>query len=234
MDYSGDLYNGKPLAEQAAEHILNHIIDHELDAGAKLPNEFELAQQLKVSRTTIREAIKSLESRKVVEIRRGAGTFVSERKGIADDPLGLAFVKNHKGLAMDLLSVRLMLEPQIARMAAENATKEQIEELRNQCGKVEQMILAGENHMEEDIKLHRMIAACSGNIVVEKLVPIINSSISVFVNITGGKLGMETIETHREVVDAIAEGDSEGAECAMNMHLIYNRRMIKGVSEEEG
>lgn len=233
MDYSGVLYNGKPLADQVAEHIFNHIIEHGLEPGAKLPNEFELGEQLGVSRTTIREAIKILVSRKVVEIRRGAGTFVSERQGIADDPLGLAFVKDHSNLAMDLLSVRLMLEPQIAKMAAEHATEEQIEGLRRQCDKVEELILSGVNHMEEDIILHRMIASCSQNVVVEKLVPIINSSIAVFVNITEGKLGQETIQTHRELVEAIAERDSEGAECAMTMHLIYNRRMIKQIQKNE-
>lgn len=229
MDYSGELYNGKPLAEQVAEHIQNHIIDNELEAGAKLPNEFELAQQLGVSRTTIREAIKILVSRNVVEIRRGSGTFVSNQKGITDDPLGLAFIKDRKGLAMDLLSVRLMMEPAIARMAAEHATEEQIQDLKAQCAKVEQMIIQGENHMEEDIKFHQMIASCSKNVVVEKLVPIINSSIAVFVNLTEGKLGMETIQTHREVVEAISQRDLEGAECAMTMHLIYNRRMIKAL-----
>lgn len=227
MKFHLELNNEKPLAEQVADYILNYIIDNNLEAGAKLPNEFELAKDIGVGRGTIREAIKTLVSKKILEIRRGAGTYVSECQGIADDPLGLAFVKDKNQLALDLLSVRLMLEPEIAMMAAQNATQIQIKALYIQCDRVERMILDGENHMEEDIILHRMIAGCSGNVVVEKLVPVINSSIAVFMDITSGRLGKETIKTHREVVDAIAEHDSEGAKCAMTMHLAYNRRVIK-------
>lgn len=226
-----ELYNGKPLAEQVADYILNFIVDSGLEAGAKLPNEFELAERTGVGRGTIREAVKILVSRNILEIRRGAGTYVSDRQGIVEDPLGLAFIKDKKHLAMDLLNVRLMLEPEIARMAAENATQEQKEALRKQCDKVEDIIYQGKNHMEEDVRLHEMIAACSGNQVMEKLVPVINSSIAVFVDVTNGRLRQETIETHREIVDAIVAGDGDGARCAMNMHLLYNRRAITAKEE---
>lgn len=226
METGLQAYNRKPLADQVADYILEYIISHELGIGAKLPNEFELAKGIGVGRSTVREAIKILVSRNIVNIRRGAGTFISEQQGMTEDPLGLAFVKDKNHLAMDLLSVRLMLEPEIARMAAEYATKEQVEALYHQCDKVEAMIGRGENHMQEDIALHRMIAACSGNVVVEKLVPVINSAIQVFVDITSGSLSNETIITHREVVDAIAVRDGETAKYSMEMHLLYNRRAI--------
>jgi len=222
-------YNKKPLAEQVAEHIMTGIIENGLEAGTKIPNEFELAQAIGVGRGTIREAIKILASRQVVEIRRGAGTFVSERQGMVDDPLGLAFLKDKTHLALDLLAVRMMLEPEIAAMAAQNASPEQIEELKKQRDRVEDFISRGENHTKEDILFHKQIAACSGNAVVEKLVPIINSSIALFVDITSSRLGKETIETHREIVDCISRRDPEGAKCAMGMHLTYNRKMIESL-----
>lgn len=227
-----EAYTKKPLAGQVAEHIMNGIIENGLEAGAKIPNEFELARAIGVGRGTIREAVKILASRHILEIRRGAGTFVSERQGIADDPLGLAFLKDKTHLALDLLSVRLMLEPEIAAMAAGNASLKQMEELKRQRDRVEDLINRGESHTEEDILFHKLIAACSGNAVVEKLVPIINSSIALFVDITSARLGKETIETHREIVDCIAERDSEGARCAMYMHLIYNRKMIKSLERD--
>ena len=105
MEQLTGIYNGKPLADQAADLIVNYIVDNNLEAGAKLPNEFELAKAIGVGRSTIREAVKILVSRNVLEIRRGAGTFVSEDQGVSDDPLGLAFVKDKEGLAMDLLSI---------------------------------------------------------------------------------------------------------------------------------
>lgn len=227
MSSALELYNGKPLAEQVADYILNYIIDNNLEIGAKIPNEFELGKMINVSRSTIREAIKILVSRQILEIRRGAGTFVSARQGITDDPLGLTFVKDKTKLAFDLIDVRLMLEPEIAMLAAKNASPEQIGEMRLQCDKVESLINADINHMEEDIRLHTLIAGCSGNGVVEKLIPVINSSISVSVDVTNRKLRQETIETHREIVDCIAARDAEGAKYAMYMHLIYNRRVFR-------
>lgn len=234
MNYQLENYHGVPLAQQVADHILNYIMENNLEVGAKIPNEFELAESIGVGRSTVREAIKILVSRKILEIRRGAGTYVSDRQGVADDPLGLLFVKDKARLARDLLNVRMMLEPEIAMMAADHATPEQVRALREQCDKVERLILQGENHMEEDIVFHRMIAACSGNVVVEKLVPVINSSIAVFVDVTNRQLRQETIETHREIVEAIAAKDSQGAKCAMNMHLIYNWRMIRKLEAEDG
>lgn len=68
--------NKKLLPQQVAEQIMNLIMDRELKSGDKLPNEFEMAQQLSVGRGTIREAVKILVSRNVLEIKRGRGTFV--------------------------------------------------------------------------------------------------------------------------------------------------------------
>ena len=215
------------LAEQVAEQILNEIMEKGLEVGAKIPNEFELAEEIGVGRGTIREAVKILASRQILTIRRGAGTFVSERQGIVDDPLGLAFLKDKTHLALDLLSVRLMLEPEIAALAALHAQPEQTEELKKRRDDVETLINRGEDHTQADILFHRQIAACSGNLVVEKLIPVINSSIPLFVDLTSARLKQETIDTHREITESILRRDPEGARCAMYMHLTVNRRMIK-------
>ena len=75
-------------------------------------------------------------------------------------------IRDRTKLALDLVSVRLMLEPEIAMMAARNATPEQIDAMREQCARVEELIEKDINHMDEDIRLHTMIARCSGNGVV--------------------------------------------------------------------
>jgi DNA-binding FadR family transcriptional regulator len=221
------------LAEQVAEQILNDIVEKGLEVGAKIPNEFELAEEIGVGRGTIREAVKILVSREILTIRRGAGTFVSERQGLLDDPLGLSLLKDKTNLALDLLSVRLMLEPEIAALAASNAKPEQLKELENLKDQVEELINRGEDHTHADILFHRQIAACSGNLVVEKLIPVINSSISLFVDLTNARLGQETIDTHREITDCIIRKDAEGARCAMYMHLTLNRRVIKSLEEQK-
>ena len=97
------------LAEQVADQINQVIIDQNINAGEKLPNEFELAARLNVGRGTIREAVKLLVARNCLEIRRGKGTFVVEKPGQIEDPLGFAYVKDKITLAIDLMELRLNL-----------------------------------------------------------------------------------------------------------------------------
>lgn len=222
----GQTEHKKSLAETVADNLIEYIVNNHLQAGDKIKNEFELASELGVGRGTVREAVKILVSRNILEIKRGYGTFVSGKQGIVEDPLGLMFIGDKSKLALDLLSVRFMIEPEIAGIAAQNASIEQIKEIESQCDLVEQMILSNIDHTQEDVKFHTLIAHSSGNIVVEKLVPIINSSVILFANITHLKLRKETIETHREIVDCMKDRDSDGAKYAMNMHLTHNRKYI--------
>lgn len=76
-------------------------------------------------------------------------------------------------------------------------------------------------------ELHTAIALSSENVVVPRLIPVINSSIPLFVETTGGTLHEETIETHREIADAIASHDPLRAQDAMYLHLVYNRKRIQ-------
>ena len=105
-------------------------------------------------------------------------------------------------------------------------TDEEKAELKRLCDEVENLYLAGENHLQKDVEFHTYIARCSKNKVIEKLVPIIQSAVITFVNLTHRQLKDETIDTHRAITDAILNGDSAGAKYAMIMHLNYNRQMI--------
>ena len=147
----------RSLAEQAADKIEQMIIENQWNPGDKLPNEMDMVEKLGVGRGTIREAIKILESRNVVEIRRGKGTFVCNDIGKIGDPLGFRFASDKKKLAEDLSDFRAMLEPQIAKIAAQKATDKDIEDLQRLCDEVESMICNGENYSERDIELHKKI-----------------------------------------------------------------------------
>ncbi|MFW2487305.1 FadR/GntR family transcriptional regulator [Clostridium chromiireducens] len=225
--------SAKPLGEQISERIIQLIIENDWKAGDKLPNEYELADKLDVGRSTIREAIKALVSRNILEIRRGAGTFISEKGGVADDPLGLTFVKDKYKLALDLLEVRFMIEPSIASIAAVKATNEEIEKMSSLCDEIDELILKKQPYLEKDIEFHAAIAKSSKNLVVGNLIPIINSSIAIFIDITNQKLRTETMETHREILNAIKNHDANGARDAMFLHLVYNRRNIKTIIGKE-
>lgn len=221
------------LAEQVEDQIYNYILDTPVKPGEKLPNEFELAKLFGVGRSTIREAIKLLSSKGVVEVRRGSGTYVlSTTKGMSD-PLGLFPIKDKNTLAFDLVNVRLLLEPGIAEIAAQNATDEDIKRLQKLCKQIEKKIHQGERYIEDDIAFHTCIAESSKNLVVGQLVPIINTAVMMFVNITNKKLTEETIMTHRMIVESIANHDPIGAKSAMVMHLNFNRTYIKKICDGE-
>jgi len=224
---SRDGFASKSLVEDTAEGIVQLIIENEYNVGQKLPNEYELSKQLGVSRNTVREAIRALVSINVVEIRRGAGTFISQKKGIADDPLGLTFVKDKEQMYLDLIQVRFILEPSIASLAAQNATAEDIEKLGQLCDEVEKLLLAGRDPVKKDIEFHTQIAQCSKNMVVPTLIPIINAAITVFTNIHENKVVSRTIEHHREIFEAIKAHHCNDAQDAMVLHLSYNRNKLR-------
>ena len=98
---------------------------------------------------------------------------------------------------------------------------------------MEKKIRAGEDYIEEDIAFHRCVAECSGNRVIRQLVPIIDSAVLMFVDVTHQQLKEETILTHQAVVDAIALHDPVGARSAMVMHMTFNRRMIQKSMQKE-
>lgn len=220
------------MGDQVEDELMNYILETPVEIGDKIPNEYELAELFDVSRSTIREAVKGLVSKGILEVRRGSGTFVISTSTQEEDPLGISKLEDKYKLAMELCDIRLMLEPEIAAMAAEYATEEDIKELCRLCGEVERLYEAGKNHISKDIEFHTYIAACSRNRVVKVLVPIIDKAVMTFANLTHRQLKEETIETHRAVTEAVAAHDPVGARCAMIMHLTYNRNAIIKMMQE--
>ncbi len=216
----------KLLGAQVEEDLMTYILKTPIRIGEKLPNEFELGEMFQVGRSTIREAVKSLVTKGILEVRRGDGTYVRSHMTQSEDPLGLSRLDDRYKLALELFDVRLALEPEIAAAAAEHATPEDKQRLLALCDEVERLYRAGEDHIPQDIQFHTCIAHCSQNRVMEMLVPIINTAVMTFANLTHRTLMQETIQTHRAVTEAIWDGDSLGARCAMVMHLTYNRQAI--------
>lgn len=224
--YQFEKVNKKLLGSQVEDELMNFILEEPLEIGQKIPNEFELAEKFGVGRSTIREAVKGLVSKGILEVRRGSGTYVVSTSTLEDDPLGLSKFEDKYKLALELLDVRLMLEPEIAALAAEYASPEEKEQVKALCDEVERIYRSGKNHIKKDIEFHTCIARCSKNRVVETLIPVINTAVMTFANLTHRMLMQETFDTHRAVTDAIISGDSVGARCAMVMHLTYNRQAL--------
>ncbi len=231
--YQFERMNKKLLASQVEDELMNYILKEPVEIGQKIPNEYELAEKFGVGRSTIRETVKSLASKGILEVRRGSGTFVVSTNKLEDDPLGFSQFSDKYELALELVEVRLMIEPNIAALAAENAEEEDKRQLKKLCDETEELFLAGKNHANKDVEFHTYIAKCSKNRVIEILQPIIQSSVLSFVNLTKRKLLKETIYTHRAIVEAIEKGDSAGARYASIMHLTYNRQMLMQIKETQ-
>ena len=230
--YGPDKMSKKPLGARIEDELMKYILNEPVEPGQKIPNEFELAEKFGVGRSTIREAVKGLVSRGILEVRRGSGTYVISTNSMAVDPLGFSKTQDKYKLALDLFEVRLMIEPEIAALACKNASAEELKRLKCLCDETEQLYRSGRNHISKDIEFHTCIARCSKNQVVETLIPVINTAVYSFANITHHLLMDETLETHRAVTDAIIKRDSIGAKCAMMMHLTYNRQTIMRIMEQ--
>lgn len=217
----------KSLPEKLSDDIVSFILSEGLKPGDKLPNESILSEKMGVGRSSIREAMKLLASRNIVTIRQGSGTYISSTPGIIDDPLGFTFIENKQKLAADLLEIRFMIEPSIAAMAAAHAAPEDIVLIEQLCQEVEELLLAGEDHTQKDIEFHTAVAMSSKNLVVPRLIPVINSSIPLFISLTENVLRQETIDTHRSIARAIASHSPIEAQDAMYLHLVYNRNRMR-------
>lgn len=222
------------LPEQISEKIIQLILDEHLEQGDRLPKEAVLVERLGAGRSTVREAMKLLQSRNIVRIKQGSGTYVASNPGVADDPLGFTFIDDKRRLARDLLEVRFMIEPQMASMAAEHATDDQIICIKELCDESEHLAARDEDYSAADTAFHIAIAESCGNLVVPRLLMgVLKAPVPLFIDVTGKKLVEETIRTHRDVADAIAARNPTAAHDAMYLHLVYNRNMIAEGAQEQ-
>lgn len=211
------------LVEQIAAQINRLIIDQHLTEHDKLPTEFELMEILNVGRSTVREALKILVARNVLEIRRGKGTFVTKNPGINDDPLGFAYMQDKMKLARELLEVRTHIEPWSAYLAAQRATEADAKELCRYCDRVVDLSLQGKAHQDVDKDFHECVARCTHNRVICNLTPIIIYSVQVFSDISESTLRLKTNVSHRQICECICSHDPDGASKAVIAHLEANR-----------
>ena len=215
------------LAERIEDHLFQYILDEGMKIGTKLPNEYELADRFGASRGTIREAVRLLAARGVLRVKHGSGTYVASLMPLQANPLGLDAIEDRIQLALDLTDVRLMLEPNIAELAARNRTEEEAAQLTEYCDAVRKKIEAGEDYLIEDMRFHWYLAKCSHNMVVEPLMPIIDAAVISIANITRKELLNATVDTHLEILNGVRDRDPQAARAAMSLHLEMNRNVIK-------
>lgn len=227
MDLSIVKGDNAPLSVKAAEQIIKYIQENRMQKGDRLPNEKTLVEQLKVSRSTLREAMRILSSRSIVVIRQGSGTYITNLPGVAEDPLGLQFKYDKEKVVIDLLELRFIMEPGIAASCAHRASKEDVEEIERLAKNVSDCIKAGLDHTELDVAFHCKIAQSTGNEILNVLFPEIVKGVRLFTSLLGDRIIKEIGADHEHIAQAIAEGDAVSAYNAMLVHLERNKYAIK-------
>ena len=209
------------IYEEVAAQLERLILDGALQPGDKLPPERELAERFDVSRSAVREALRSLELKGLVDPRPGEGTLV--RTPSIDSLLNpLAGLLGRKlELVHELLEVRSMIEPHLAGRAARNAEREDINRLKNILDRQEDKVAREELAIEEDSEFHYTIARASKNSVILKVVDlmmdILRESRERSLQVDGRR--EKSLAGHRRIFNAIRRRDAEGAEKAMRQHL---------------
>ncbi len=214
--------HNKRLSEQAAENILNMItVEKKYLPGDKLPNENDLSAELKISRTTLREAIRILITHNILEIKRGKGTYVSSMQNVNGDLCLDNAITAMIGLK-DLMEIRLIIEPETAYYAAKRASDKEIEKILYYGQLNESKILNGEDRTEEEQMFHNSIAKSTHNDFINRLMPIINQGIykGVILSKEKCKINDDTLADHRVIMDYLKKRDADGARIAMKLHII--------------
>lgn len=215
-----DAIRRNKLYEEVARQIEGLILK-KLQPGDKLPSERELAEMLGVSRSSIRDAIRSLELVGLVEPRQGAGTIV--REVTADsllNPLSNLLVRQRQQVS-ELLDFRKMLEPPLAARAATHASAEEIDEMAEILDRQDKKLRLGELPIDEDSEFHYSLAMASGNSVVLKvldmLMDLLRETRERSLQIEGRP--QKSLAGHRRILAAIKRHDAEAAKAAMRRHI---------------
>lgn len=210
------------LSEKVADLLLESITSGHLEQGDRLPSERELGERFGVSRTVIREAVRTLAAKGVIEVRAGSGLRVAEVGSSTVRESMTLFLRSHRVLNYDKVNeVRTLLEVEVAGLAAERATNEDIETLREIMRRMESVIEDVEAASIEDVAFHRKIATSTQNELYGLMLDSIGDVLLEIRRSTlaGGTPGRQVLAWHARILDRIAAHDPEGAREAMHDHL---------------
>ena len=214
-----------PISQNIANQISDMIFLQKIyKPNDKLPNENKLAEELGVSRTTIREAVKTLVANGVLTIERGRGTFVTSNPNAQNDLFGISYLEDKKKLVHHWFEMRLILEPANVRLVVERASDEEIRQIIAWEQKTAELILDGKPYAAADQQFHAAIAKATHNNVIELMLPAVESSISDAINtavyVGARELASENALTnHRIIANFIEQRDADGAALAMYHHI---------------
>lgn len=223
------------LPEEIANRLLDQIRAQQLRPGDKLPAERNLARMMEVSRPVLREALRALALMRVVDIRQGAGTYITslEPKQLVSH-LDFVFSKDSVALAQ-LLEARRVIETGNVRLAAARATDDEVAGLERRLAAMSACVDDAERFSELDIAMHMAVCAAADNFLLLQFMNILSTLGRVSRERTGGLSAVReaALADHRRIVDALRRHDPDAAETAMRDHLDHVDAGLKAVLGSE-
>jgi len=197
--------------------------------GDQLPPERELSERFQVSRASVREAIRALESTGLVKTRSGGGTYVNSSAEVLLSPLTTAIFQQ-KDILLDIFEARKLIEPEIAALAAVRADAQDIARMEEILEEQAQQIAKGETGVEADTAFHSILAQTTKNAIFlrldDTLVDSLRETRERSLQVHGRPA--RSLAGHREILGAIQAKDSERARRAMLEHLrAIERNVLK-------
>jgi len=208
--------------ERIAEQIEQRILSGELRSGDRLPTERELGEQFQASRTAVREAMKTLAQKGLVDMRPGRGTIVIDRTSEAmQHSLGLMMRVGQEHNLEHLNEVRLILEPEIAALAAERATNNECTAMQDAIDIMEVNLKNADAFIAGDNDFHRALAKATQNVLilalVDSIVNLLSEQRKLVFSVDGGPERGQL--HHKQILNAIVHRDPKAARTAMLAHL---------------
>jgi GntR family transcriptional repressor for pyruvate dehydrogenase complex len=211
------------LSDKVADLLLQTIIAEGLEPGARLPSERDLGTQFGVSRTVVREAVRALAAKGIIDVRTGSGLRVAAVHASAvSESIGLYL----RGATIEyprVHEVRKLLEIEIAGLAAERAGEEQVAAMRAICERMESEVVAGDVEAASrlDLEFHRELARSTDNALYLLLLDSIGEALLVVRRDNLRKEGAadDALSSHRQILDAVEAHDRRLARKAMRGHL---------------
>jgi len=223
------------LSDKVTEQLTEAIVSRQIRAGERLPSERELGDKFNVSRTVVREAVRSLAARGLVRVTSGRGVEVNEfgAGGVAASMRLL--VRGYEGLDYGKVNeVRTAVEVQVAGLAAQRARPEDLKRLGQICDDHQRSLEEGDLTAagEFDFQFHRELTRSSGN---ELLVGMLDSIADVLREVRNQSMGEphvgeDGLRAHRRILKCVTAGKPEAARDAMAEHLAEAERIWRGVA----
>ena len=218
------------IYEEIVKQVKLLIAEGKLKSGDRLPPERELADKFRVSRTSVREALRALESRGLVEIRAGEGAFVRDISLEAlIEPLALVILPHREGVG-ELFEGRRLLEPAIAALAARRATPDEIAEMERILEAQAREVAEGRTGLAQDAAFHAALAQSAHNRAISRIVNALMDLLTQSREESLHTPGRPTRshQDHVRILDAIRRRDEMGAHRAVLDHLIEVEKLVMG------